>query len=223
VSPTWYDIQSRTRDGRQIAVGNSDHAIFAGPENVWQSYGVPWANVSDTPFLLYKHYTHEGGIASPFIARWPGVIQHGGSISRELAHVTDIMATVVEAAGAKHPTEYNGHSIQPLEGTSLLAIFEGKNNARETPIFWEHEGNRAVRLKQWKVVAQQGQPWELYDMEADRTEQHDLASAHPEKVKELSGLYEAWAKRCNVVLYGELPRERRIRPEGGKTESPDAR
>jgi arylsulfatase A-like enzyme len=222
VLPNWYDIPSRTRDGRQIAVGNSDHTIFAGPENVWESYGVPWANVSDTPFLLYKHYTHEGGIASPFIARWPVVIQHGGGVSRELAHVTDIMATVVEAAGAKHPKEYNGHPIQPLEGTSLVPVFEGRNSARETPIFWEHEGNRAMRVKQWKLVAQQGQPWELYDMEADRTEQHNLASAHPEKVKELSGLYEAWARRCNVVPYGELPRERRIRPEGGRTETSDA-
>jgi arylsulfatase len=216
VGSSWYDVPDRTRDGRRIAVGNNDHSVLAGPENVWQSYGVPWANVSDTPFLLYKHYTHEGGIASPFIARWPAVIQHVGGVSREFGHVTDIMATVAEVAGAKHPNEYNGHLIQRFEGTSLLPLFEGKKVERPSPVFWEHEGNRAVRLNQWKLVAQQGQAWELYDMEADRTEQNDLASANPEKVKELSSFYEAWAKRCNVVPYNELPRERRIQREGAR-------
>jgi arylsulfatase len=194
VEPGWYDVPSRTRDGRPVAVGNGDHSVFAGPDNVWQSYGVPWANVSDTPFLLYKHFTHEGGIASPFIARWPAVIQNAGAMTRELGHVTDIMATVVEIAGAKYPASYEGHSIQPLEGSSLLPIFEGGNPARPTPIFWEHEGNRAIRLGQWKLVARDREPWELYDMTVDRTEQNNLAASQPDKVKELSDLYEAWTK-----------------------------
>jgi len=212
VQPDWYDVPSRTRDGRSVAVGNGNHSVFAGPDNVWQSYGVPWANVSDTPFLLYKHFTHEGGIASPFIARWPAVIQNHGAMTRQLGHVTDIMATLVDVAGAKHPANYEGHAIQPLEGSSLLPIFEGKNRPHPTPIFWEHEGNRAVRLQQWKLVARHGQAWELYDTTADRTEQNNLAAVHPEKVKEMSELYDAWAKRCNVVPFDTLPREKTIVP-----------
>ncbi|HEX4263426.1 MAG TPA: arylsulfatase [Verrucomicrobiae bacterium] len=212
IQPGWYDVPSHTRDGRHVTVGNGNHSVFAGPDNVWQSYGVPWANVSDTPFLLYKHFTFEGGIASPFIARWPAVIQNTATLSGQLGHVTDIMATLVDIAGAKHPANYEGQPIQPLEGSSLLPIFEGKNRPRTTPIFWEHEGNRAVRLEQWKLVARQRQSWELYDVVADRTEQNNLAASHPDKVKELSDFYDAWAKRCQVVPFDTLPRERPIVP-----------
>ncbi len=222
IEPNWYDIPSQTRDGRRIAVGNGNHANFAGPDNVWQSYGVPWANVSDTPFLLYKHFTHEGGIASPFIARWPAVIKNPGTVSSQLGHVTDIMATFVEIAGAKHPENFAGHTIQPLEGSSLLPIFEGKARPHPSPIFWEHEGNRAVRQQQWKLVARQGLPWELYDTVADRTEQNNLAAKHPEKVMELSDLYEAWAKRCNVRPFDQLPRERPIIPAEATDTIPSA-
>jgi arylsulfatase A-like enzyme len=211
VEPSWYDVPSRTPDGRSIAVGNNNHSVFAGPDNVWQSYGPPWANVSDTPFLLYKHFTHEGGIASPFIVHWPAVIHNVGSVSRQVGHVTDIMPTLAEVAGAKHPDHYGGQPIQPLEGVSLLPIFEGKTRSHPA-IFWEHEGNRAVRLERWKLVARQGQPWDLYDTVTDRTEQDNLAATHAEKVKEMSELYDAWTKRCNVVPFGSLPPEKAIIP-----------
>jgi len=214
IQPAWYDVPSRTRDGRPVFAGNGNHAVLAGPDNVWQSYGIPWANVSDTPFILYKHFTHEGGIASPFIAHWPAVIKTGGKISSELGHVTDIMATAVDIAGAKHPADVAGNAILPLEGMSLLPILEGKVLAHVSPIFWEHEGNRAVRLDKWKLVAHAGQPWELYDLKTDRTEQINLASSNAGKVKELSGLYDGWAKRCNVVPPNELPPEKRIVPAG---------
>jgi arylsulfatase len=212
IQPDWYDVPNRTRDGRVIKVGNRDHSVFAGPEDVWQSYGVPWANVSDTPFLLYKHFTHEGGIASPFVVRWPAKIKKTGTLSRDLAHVTDIMATIVDVAGADYPTVYNGEPIQPLEGESLLPIFLGREREHPKPVFWEHEGNRAVRLGSWKLVARNGQNWELYDLESDRTEQNNLAATRPEKVKDLSELYDAWAKRCNVLPPAQLPREQRIVP-----------
>jgi arylsulfatase A-like enzyme len=217
IEPGWYDVPSQTRAGQPIQVGNKDHSVFAGPETVWQSYGVPWANVSDTPFLLYKHFTHEGGIASPFIACWPAQMHEPGAISRQMGHVTDIMATFVEAARAQHPATYNGQSIQPLEGHSLLPLFEGKVRPHPAPIFWEHEGNRAVRLGQWKLVAEHGQAWELYDVEADRTEQHNLAERYPDRVKEMSARYDAWAKRCQVVPPEQLPRPRPSVPASNST------
>lgn len=207
IQPAWYDVPSRTRDGRKVQAGNGGRAL-AGPDNVWESYGVPWANVSDTPFLLYKHFTHEGGIASPFIVHWPAVIQHSGTVTAQFGHVTDVMPTLVEVAGAKHPDHYEGHAILPLEGKSLLPIFEGKTRPDTTPTFWEHEGNRAVRLQKWKLVARNGRPWELYDTETDRTEQNNLAAAHPERVEEMSNLYDAWAKRCHVIPFDTLPHVR---------------
>jgi arylsulfatase len=212
VQPEWYDIPSKTRDGRIVKVGNGNHSVFAGPEDVWQSYGVPWANASDTPFLLYKHFTHEGGISTPLIVRWPEVIHAGGVISRQIGHVTDIMPTMMEVAGATLPETFNGHPSPALEGQSLLPIFKGETRPHPKPIFWEHEGNRAVRLGEWKLVARHGDPWELYNVETDRTEHNNLAADQPEKVKELSSLYADWAARCHVVPPEQLPRVRRIVP-----------
>lgn len=212
IEPGWYDVPSRTRAGLPVKVGNKDHSVFAGPEDVWQSYGVPWANVSDTPFLRYKHYTHEGGIATPFIVCWPAKIRGTGAITRQPGHVTDLMATFLDVAGARHPAVFGGKSTRPLEGQSLVPVFEGKTRPHPAPVFWEHEGNRAVRLDRWKLVAVRGQDWELYDAEADRTEQRNLAATHPERVKEMSALYDAWAGRCDVVPVEQLPPPRRIQP-----------
>ena len=212
VEPGWYDVPSRTRAGQPVHVGNRDHAVFAGPIDVWQSYGVPWANVSDTPFLLYKHFTHEGGIATPLLVRWPARVRKPGSLSRQLAHVTDIMPTLLDVAGAAYPASFEGHAVVPLAGSSLVPILEGKTRPHPTPIFWEHEGNRAVRLERWKLVARRGEAWELHDMAAGRTELDNLAARYPDKVEAMAALYEAWAKRCNVVPPDELPRPRPIVP-----------
>jgi arylsulfatase len=206
IQPDWYDVPRRTRYGRPVRVGNGNPEVLAGPDDVWQSYGIPWANVSDTPFRLYKHFVHEGGIATPFIASWPAVILKPGSITHELGHVTDLMATFVEAADARHPESYQGHTILPLEGKSLLPIFRGHTRPDRSPVFWEHEGNRAVRLGKWKLVSRYPGGWELYDMEVDRTELHNIAGERPEKIKELSDLYEQWARRCGVVPPDRLPR-----------------
>ena len=214
IQPDWYDVPSRTRDGRTVHVGNRDHTVFAGPDNVWQSYGVPWANVSDTPFRLYKHFVHEGGIATPLIVSWPAVMRKPGTISRQLGHVTDLMATFVDVAGGRHPEAYHGRKVLPLEGESLLPVFEGRQRRDRSPIFWEHEGNRAVRSGKWKLVSRYPGPWELYDMDTDRTELRNLVAARPEKVKELAAAYERWAQRCGVVPPNELPRPIPIQPAG---------
>lgn len=205
VQPNWYDVPSRTRDGRVVKVGNKDTSVMAGPVDVWQSYGSPWANVSDTPFRLYKHYTHEGGISSPFIVHWPAVVRQHGALVHQIGHITDIMPTVLEVAGATYPKEFKSQPMPPLEGTSLLPLLKGGERADRTPVFWEHEGNRAVRLQQWKLVSRYPGPWELYDMEADRTELHDLSHERPDKVKELAALYDQWAQRCGVVPPNQLP------------------
>lgn len=215
VQPSWYDVPSRTRDGRTVKVGNQDHSVMAGPEDVWQSYGPPWANVSDTPFRLYKHFVHEGGISTPFIVSWPKGIKTPGHMNRQVGHVTDIMATCLDLADGERPKVFNGETTAPLEGHSLQPLFAGQERDLITPIFWEHEGNRAVRLSKWKLVARHKTDWELYDIEADRTELHNLVAQHPDKVKELTALYEAWAARCQVIPPEDLPRARPIIPAKG--------
>ncbi len=177
-----------TRDGRPIRLGNSTD-ILPGPEDTYASYGIEWANASNTPFRLFKSFVHEGGIATPFIIRWPGVVKPG-TISRQVGHVIDLLPTLLAAAGAPpHPTD----------GKDL---FEGDPDQPRT-LFWEHEGNRAVRRGDWKLVSVLGSSWELYDLANDRTELTDLAASRPELVRELASLYEDWAARSGVKPWTE--------------------
>jgi arylsulfatase A-like enzyme len=170
-----------------------------GGVNSFMSYGQSWANASNTPFRRYKHWVHEGGIATPFIAYWPAAIQSRGTITHEVGHLIDVMATCLDVAGAAYPGTREGRELTGLEGRSLLPVFlEGTRQGHDA-LFWEHEGNRAVRQGKWKLVAAHGKPWELYDLEADRTELNDLAGEHADKVQELKALYDGWAKRCGVL------------------------
>ncbi len=184
----------RTRDGRPVRGGP---ATMPGPADTYVAYGRNWANVSNTPFREYKHWVHEGGISTPLICHWPAGIKQHGTLCHDPGHLIDIMATCVDVAGAQYPTEYRGNAIQPMEGISLAPTFVGKP-LKERPIFWEHEGNRAIRQGKWKLVSKHPGGWELYDIEADRTEMHDLAAKHPEKAQELKALWEPWAERCGV-------------------------
>ena len=163
--------------------------------------GMSWATLSNTPFRRYKHFNHEGGIATPLIVHWPDRIKSPGSLRNEMGHVIDIMPTCVDVAGATYPTELDGKSILPMEGRSLIPALDDKPIEREA-LFWEHEGNAAVRMGDWKLVrAGRKGPWELYNMAIDRTELHDLSMQEPTRKKELEDQWEAWAKRTNVEPY----------------------
>jgi len=181
----------------------NDPKIMPGPQETFQSYGLPWANASNTPFRRYKHWVHEGGISTPFIARWPSVIKPG-AMTPQIGHLMDIMPTCLEVAGVEYPKTYNGREITPVEGKNLLPIFQGQTRQGHDAIFWEHEGNRAVRAGKWKLISKFPEGWELYDMEADRTELNNLADKMPEKIQELSALYDQWATRAGVVPWAEL-------------------
>jgi arylsulfatase A-like enzyme len=160
--------------------------------------GESWANLENTPFRRYKHYNHEGGIATPLIAHWPAAIAAKGEFRTQPGHLIDIMATVVDVTGAKYPTRFEGHTILPMEGRSLKPAFANQPISREA-LFWEHEGNAAVRVGDWKLVRQgRGGAWELYDLKNDRTELHDLAATQPARAKELAAQWEAWAQRAHA-------------------------
>jgi arylsulfatase A-like enzyme len=162
--------------------------------------GMNWATAANTPFRRYKHFTHEGGISSPFIAFWPTGIpaERHGMIEKQPGHVIDIMATAVDLSGAKYPAKFNGNEIIPMQGVSLRPAFAGKSLGRKQPIFWEHEGNKAVRDGKWKLAQKWHGPWELYDMEADRTELHNVIAEHPDVAARMQAAWKKWAKTAFV-------------------------
>lgn len=191
-------IPKQTRDGYPMRQGQG---VMPGGADTYIGYGQAWANVSNTPFREYKHWEHEGGISTPLIAHWPKGIAEGrhGKLETQPSHLIDIMATCVDLGGGAYPKELNGNAIQPMEGVSLKAAFQGEPLNRPQPIFWEHEGNRAIRIGDWKLVSKHPGGWELYDMTADRTEMNNLAATQPERVKEMSAQWDAWAKRVGVA------------------------
>jgi arylsulfatase A-like enzyme len=170
--------------------------------------GKSWAWHSNVPFRRFKMFNDEGGIATPLIAHWPAGIKEGGKWCRQPGHAIDLMATVVELSGAKYPAERGGEKILPMEGTSLVPAFRGGKLGRDA-MFWEHQGNAAVRSGDWKLVRVGGKgKWELFNLAEDRTEQRDLAGDHPERVEALAGKWADWAARCGVSPNG-LPRRRK--------------
>jgi arylsulfatase A-like enzyme len=192
-----------------------------GPADSFTGYFLPWANASNTPFRLFKHWVHEGGIATPLIACWPERIPSGVINSRQVGHVIDLMPTCLEAAGATYPQERNGAEFPLLEGRSLLHAFVDPESACPVTLYWEHEGNRAVREGRWKLVSYYNEiheemgrvgtgrrtgPWELYDLQTDRTELRNLAAEHPERVRDLVQMYEQWTTRLGVRDWQELLR-----------------
>jgi len=185
---------THTRDGRPVRTG---YGVMPGPADTYIAYGKAWANSSNTPFRRYKHWVHEGGISTPLIAHWPAQIKSRGKLRHQPGHLIDIMATCVDVARAEYPSEYKGNRITPMEGRSLVPAFGNKPIEREA-IYWEHEGNRAVRQGKWKLVSRHPGKWELYDLEADRTELNNLIEQNPAKAEDLKAMYEAWAKRAGV-------------------------
>jgi arylsulfatase len=163
--------------------------------------GESWAFPQNTPFRLFKHYSHEGGISSPLIAHWPAGITAKNELRHQPGHLIDIMATCVDVSGASYPQQYKDKPVKAMEGRSLVAAFKNEPIQREA-LFWEHEGNAAIRVGDMKLVRKgRSGPWELYDLKADRTELHDLASVQPEKARELAAQWDAWAERAQVKPY----------------------
>ncbi|TSJ38821.1 arylsulfatase [Mucilaginibacter corticis] len=167
------------------------------------SYEKPWANVSNTPFKLFKRNTHEGGISTPFIAYFPGVIK-AGSTNTQVGHFIDILPTCLDLAGVTYPEQFRGRKLTPVEGNSLAGLFKGKPYKDHDAIYWEHEGSRAIRKGKWKLVAENNTPWELYDMESDRSELNNLAAKYPDKVKQLETTYLAWANKVGVQDWNKI-------------------
>jgi arylsulfatase len=194
-----------TREGKPMRHGIG---LMPGPADTYIGYDLPWANASNTPFRLYKHWVHEGGIATPLIVHWPEGIKSKNELRHQPGHLIDIMATCVDVGDITYPQTYKDNQITPLEGRSLVPAFDNNPINREA-IFWEHEGNRAIRVGKWKLVARTERflrytendesLWELYDLENDRTETINLADTHPQRVEEMTTLWKQWAVRLKVL------------------------
>ncbi len=190
---SWPDPARGHRPGSEAGTPESHRCLEIG-----------WANAANTPFRENKMWAHEGGIATPLVTYWPAGIKSPGTLTDQVGHIVDIMPTLLELAGAAYRSTLDGRELTPLEGRSLVPVFAGNTLGART-LGWEHEGNRAIRIGDWKLVAVFRGPWELYDLAHDRTETHDLAAAQPDKVKELAAAWQTWADRVGVAPWEELP------------------
>lgn len=176
----------------------AEPGILIGEKGSGESYREPWANVSDTPFRYYKNWMYEGGIITPLIVYWPKVLKGKGDLTSQIGHVIDIMPTFMEVAGAKYPEQFNGNSTKPLRGMSLVSAFKGNAIERSNPIFWEHSGGKAMRQGSWKLVKKNNRNWELFNLETDPTELHNLSEKQSDRLKNMIASFEVWAKEVGV-------------------------
>lgn len=173
------------------------------PDSSWAiSYGMGWANASNTPFRRWKRETEEGGISAPFIIYWPKGIDKSreNTIVKTPSYLIDIMPTFIEVAKASYPKEYKGNSIFPITGRSLAPVFKGNMLSEHPYMYWEHEGWQAIRKGNWKAVKDnKSDVWNLYNLTNDKSEEHDVAAQHPDVLKELVTKWTEWAQQDFVV------------------------
>ena len=201
----WHEFGFDKQTGVEYHTHTGAELDQMGLPGTYHHYGTGWANVCCTPFTLYKHYAHEGGISTPCIISWGNQVKNKGGLDHQPAQFSDIMSTCVELAGATYPKEYQGRAILPTAGKSILPIVKGKKMP-ERYIYAEHEGNRMVRKGDWKLVSAnfKGDEWELDNIKEDRTEQHNLIGKYPEMAKELETAYFEWADKSDVLYFQKM-------------------
>lgn len=190
-------LNDKTREGQPLKVGNVPN-VMPGPEDTWQSYGYGWANASNTPFRMFKQYSHQGGIKVPLIIQWPKVIKKGNQINRKLTHIIDILPTALDAAKIEYPDKYENRKIDPADGKSLVPILQGDEYEGHDYLCWSYSHGKAIRQGNWKLVKSDDAPWELYNIHKDPVELENLVEINPEKVRELEILFNSWLKTDRI-------------------------
>ena len=190
-------VSDNGASAEQIIRGDgNDRSAAPGSAKTFLGLGPGWASVANTPFRLYKSWTHEGGISTPLIAHWPNGIAAHGELRQNPGHLIDLAPTIIELAGGHWPTTYNNQPVPPSPGKSLVPIFTNDGSVKHDFFWWLHDDNRAIRIGDWKLVADHQKPWELYDLSGDRSETHNLAVGNPSKVKELE---QAWTRHFEEI------------------------
>jgi arylsulfatase len=179
-----------------------------GSRQSYRCLEVGWSNAANTPFRQHKMWTHEGGIATPLVVHWPYGVSTRGTWIDDVGHVIDVLPTILEVCGATYPARFEGEATPTLPGISLAPLFRGRRRAAHEFLFWEHVGNKAIRRGDWKLVAEHGGPWELYNLHQDRSETQNLARQRPELVKELDRQWQAFARQIGVVEWDLLPQSK---------------
>lgn len=192
--PFGFDVSSSPNN----ILHRGDDLARMGSRGTYHSMGSGWANASNTPWRMYKHYSHEGGISTPCIVHWPAGFRRRNAMESAPTHLIDLMPTMVEASGAEYPERLGTRQILPMAGTSLMPALRGEPLPQRT-LYFEHEGTRAVRDGRYKLTALRGEAWKLYDMERDRTEIEDLASQQPQRVAALAKKWDQWAEENQVT------------------------
>ncbi|MBK1834695.1 arylsulfatase [Roseibacillus ishigakijimensis] len=175
--------------GEQLNRGDQHTAgAELGSAESYLCLGPGWSMAANTPFRLHKHWTHEGGIATPLIAHWPQGLAGKGSLQATPGHVVDLLPTLVEVAGGKVPESAQA----PYPGVSWGKHLRGEQISDEREIYWNHQENHALRVGDWKVVRTPylGGEWQLYYLAEDRGETTDLAAREPERVERLVARWE---------------------------------
>ncbi len=180
-------------------IQNDPEATIGEPAS-YQAYRRPWANASNTPFRMFKHWVHEGGNSTPLIAHWPEGITARGDFSDTVGHIIDFMPTFVELAQAEYPTTHKGKMITPLPGQSLVSVLQGKSEGTPRTLYWEHFWNAAVRDGDWKLVSHKKGQWELYNLAEDRAELNNRIEDETERADAMREKYMIWAKSIGVRL-----------------------
>ena len=193
-----FDRNGHKRDGTAV---NYKAKTGLGSEDTYPYLGRSWSSAVNSPFRYWKKESYEGGSHTPMIAHWPkGLKTKKGTFTHQLAHVIDVMPTCLELADAEYPKEYKGNKIVPMDGKSLLPIFNGRERIAHNAIFHEHSGGRSVRMGDWKISARRNKPWELFNIAKDRTESTDLAEQYPEKLKAMSEAWDKWADSLGIEI-----------------------
>ena len=197
-----FGFDGRSRRGTTTLHTGDDLANIGQPDT-HSSYGSGWANLGNTPLSMYKHFCHEGGIASPLVLHWPKGIKPTQEYVKTPSHLMDIVPTILEATGAKYPTERNGHKISPVEGSSLLPAITDPKAIPNRVLAFEHQEARGLRKGDWKLVWGKRQPlevtWELYNLAEDRSEQNNVAKNYSVIKDQLVKDWETWAKRVHAA------------------------
>lgn len=186
------------KDGEAIRPGSGPDNL-PGPHDTFAAYGLAWANASNTPMRGTKLEGYEGGIRTPLVVRWPAVIHDGDKLTRQPGHVIDFMATCLDVANADYPTEFNGRRPLPVEGKSLLPIFQGMHREEHEQLCWMVPRHHAIRVGNWKAVRpRKGGTWQLFNLDTDGTETTDQSTQEPERLEQLASQFEAWRKRVGA-------------------------
>jgi arylsulfatase len=182
-----------------------DRAAPPGSAETFLCLGPGWSTSSNTPFRRHKTWVHEGGISTPLIVHWPKGIAARGELRHTPGHVIDLVPTILEAVGGQPLEKWEGESVPPLPGKSLVPALAKDVRIERDCLWWLHEGNRAIRVGDYKlVVSGADSPWELYDLSTDRAESRNLAAQMPDKARELAKLWEATITEFTALASRDL-------------------